>query len=502
MIPKINYPMSSKYQIISLIISLKLLFSFSLSQAQNKEFPNIISIGNRGYALNSYKLSQELKGDRSNQYTDQLNRLIKELEKHPSVDPSDTTKKKILIFIHGGLNTLKKSRKYAEHNSDLIKKDGYYPIFINWNAGLWSSYFQHLFKIRKGEEWKWIGYPSSPFYLSADLAKGIVYYPVNLVNRVLFFGKELFPRWNMNRKNADKFFNYEKNTIDAFPKLKIQGNITDNRSRFRKFAWDLPIEVGGKAISLALSPLTYPFVDGAGTEAWINLSRRTKTMFRTADQFDIRHISDTNIGAIGNAANSDHNGAAALLFEKLIQFVHLQKEKGIEYEITLIGHSMGSMVANEALRIYGDSVKIKNIVYMAAACKIQNWEASVLSYLKRNQETNFYNLVLHPRAEVNEITFPGIPPGTLLEWIDNFFSQPETFTDRTLGKYENFLQADPIIPQGLKPRIHLKVFDYFGKSDDAPKHHGDFKDFHFWRESFWQGQDGTESIKMQKLMYY
>src|SRR5215831_11413587 len=48
-------------------------------------------------------------------------------------------RKRILLFVHGGLNTAQASIGRAADYSDLIAQDGTYPIFINWDSSLTSS---------------------------------------------------------------------------------------------------------------------------------------------------------------------------------------------------------------------------------------------------------------------------------------------------------------------------------------------------------------------------
>src|SRR5260370_20042006 len=73
-----------------------------------------------------------------------LNELVQNVEKRSQVGPSG--KRRILIFVHGGLNTASASVKRAVDLYSVIltnKDDSYYPIFINWRSGLTSSYFEH-----------------------------------------------------------------------------------------------------------------------------------------------------------------------------------------------------------------------------------------------------------------------------------------------------------------------------------------------------------------------
>ena len=53
--------------------------------------------------------------------------------------------KKLIIFIHGGLNTpedsLSKSKIIIEN---MRNKEDFYPLFVSWDSGLLSTYWDHL----------------------------------------------------------------------------------------------------------------------------------------------------------------------------------------------------------------------------------------------------------------------------------------------------------------------------------------------------------------------
>ncbi|MGE0473470.1 MAG: hypothetical protein AB7P17_07545 [Nitrospirales bacterium] len=171
------------------------------------------------------------------------------------------------------------------------------------------------------------------------------------------------------------------------------------------------------------------------------------------------------------------------------------------FEVTFIGHSMGMIILNRVLQEFPD-FPVRNIVYMAAACSIHDFETSVIPYLQRkdNQHTRFYNLMLHPDAEVREWqkNFLDLTPrGSLLVWIDNFLSNPQTTLDRTLGSWENIIQAAHIIPPDVQSRITLKAFCIGSKNCKAPITHGAFSDsqYRFWKPESGKFQQATESQK-------
>ncbi len=174
------------------------------------------------------------------------------------------------------------------------------------------------------------------------------------------------------------------------------------------------------------------------------------------------------------------------------------------WNITLIGHSMGTIVANQVLREFPE-LPIDQIVYMAAACSVRDYEDSVIPFLKAHQNTNMHHLLLHDFAEIRDqyaIKFDFLelaPSGSLLVWIDNYFTTPSTLRDRTAGRFDNLLLFLGDTPESVRKRVHVKTFGVGRKIEPTdPQHHGSFNDFDcadhedgphygkFWDEKFWQ----------------
>ena len=108
--------------------------------------------------------------------------------------------------------------------------------------------------------------------------------------------------------------------------------------------------------------------------------------------------------------------------------------------------------------------------------------------------------MLHEVAEVRELRkkMLDLPPrGSLLVWIDNFLSSPETPLDRTLGRWENVLQATHVIPNGVRSRITLKAFGV-GKASNVhfpegnPQRHGDFTKWNSGNQKFWKPKNACK----------
>jgi hypothetical protein len=246
---------------------------------------------------------------------------------------------------------------------------------------------------------------------------------------------------------------------------------------YRASSWKRrPLTLAGwlppKAIGLIV-------IDGLGGAAWSTMHRRTHTMVRPSTEFTEK-LAQTR-------QYVPETGALPIFLDSLQQLV--LKNPG--YHLTLVGHSMGAIVATEVIRAR-DSLPIDNIVFMASAASVRETATSVVPYLERHSHTQFYNLTLHPWSEAREWSKgPVLPYGSLLEWIDAYFGDPETPEDFMMGKYDTAVLTASELPPPIRGRVHLKAFGYHsGKgcgSHDMPFKHGQFNDDEvpFWRFGFW-----------------
>jgi hypothetical protein len=147
---------------------------------------------------------------------------------------------------------------------------------------------------------------------------------------------------------------------------------------------------------------------------------------------------------------------------------------------------MGAMVFDEALREF-PSIDYRDIVYLAAACSIGDFNNTAIPYLERpdHQRTQFYALCLHPRAEDRDISFYEIVPrGSLLVWIDEFLGHPQSFTDRRLGHFENAMLASRLFPPRLQKRLQFTALST-GPAAQEYDEHGQFSNLIYWnRDSY------------------
>jgi hypothetical protein len=116
-------------------------------------------------------------------------------------------------------------------------------------------------------------------------------------------------------------------------------------------------------------------LEGAGESMWNMMTRRTRTMFFNSNSFQPgyrahydeyeREFWDSNTTGIG--------GFAVFLRQ-------LEKER-TALCVTAVGHSLGAMVMNEAVRQF-PKVNYDRFIYMAAACSIRDFNDSIVPYLR------------------------------------------------------------------------------------------------------------------------
>jgi len=439
----------------------------------------------------------------------------------------------ILIFVHGGLNTRVDSFARATNLWSEIQasRPAYYPIFVNWDSGLMSSYWEHLHRVRQGQVVGWTGPATAPFYLLADLGRGITRAPVVFYHNLRSDSMELadssfllasaVPRFMLRQATntllrpvaapaapVSKFLDKAERPAESWlngwlapDALNAEALYLQLRQRYatnqvhaiavseggvQRSRWQ---RVGRAALYVTTLPVKMVsqslVLDSLGTSAWDNMYRRTRTMFRQPQEFDVAQ-DRTDPAKLRQRLTSPPTGAVAELMRHLGA---LMAASNRNYQITLIGHSMGTIVLNELVRNH-PNLPYTNIVYLAAACSMRDLESSVVPYLAAHPGATFYNLCLHPENDVFGISVAGDlgPRGTLLQWIDNFFSTPLTMEDRTLGNWYNLMQETHVFPTNVHHQIKLKAFGVGPSSEfpeGNPQKHQDFGTNIFWSPTFW-----------------
>lgn len=391
---------------------------------------------------------------------------------------------KLTIFIHGGLNSFESATKRVGDVRAAMLSDGNYPLFISWDSGFPGNYRDHLFLVRRGLHRPFAGIVSSPIVLVEDLTRSVVHIPVAFYN--VFFGqRSLSPRYETSEERAAQRSLLTLKSAGEFQLLWSGRN-------FGHFTAE------GVLRANPVKLVTAPFVDGLGKGAWTSMLRRTDLVLRKARDFQGASIEkQESEQEQANPASPTHVGstAAAEFFRRW----EAQAKSGPQLPAILIGHSMGTIIANNILAKY-PRIRFDQIVYMGAAARLKDVETVVAPYLEANRQTRFYHLSLHPEREVNEAHYYDvIPRGSLLIWIDDTLADINSFQDRTSGSWFNMVRSanQVFMDVDVRRRVYLTRF---GVRDGSPQNHGDFGRCPFWREEFWvftayQAADRTEELR-------
>jgi pimeloyl-ACP methyl ester carboxylesterase len=439
---------------------------------------NVVLVNHKGQSL-YLSGTNALKPESADDFDQHLAVITNAIAADTNCLAPDGTRQ-LLIFVHGGLNSYNQSLQRADDLTNHIAANHYYPLFVNWDSGFKSSYWEHLFLVRQGQVEPFWGPLTFPLYFVADVGRAVARAPVV---------------W------------YYQLTSDFTTTVRYESPIRFGHSRSNRLArtssnsWSgLRLSIGSDdrtwgsqcgyfssyVVTFPCKLLTGPFIDAFGKSAWDNMSRRTQTMFRSPEQFARPAMSD-EIREAHQRTGKPADGAVARLMQALDDLAAANPSN--HYAITLVGHSMGTIVANEMLREH-PNLCYSNIVYMGAACSVSDFASAVLPCLERQTNAHFYNLTLHPIAEAREAQWKYLdltPRGSLLEWIDNFLANPRTVPERTLGKWDNAISTTALIPTNIARRVRIKAFAV-GPRDEFPENpmvHGDFSEEPFWERDFW-----------------
>ena len=433
---------------------------YPVVEGQSEVLGNVINIGKdgeyRSLPIDGIQPAQEM----FNFIFEQINAFLEE-DASSSGQSSDI--KQILIYVHGGLNTYETAMERVVDATKAMKDTNTYPVFINWRSGPRSTLGDHYFRIRYGKAEKDAALVS-PIYVIGDIAKTAGNIPMAWYHE----GAQVVKTTFLENDNED---------LKGDLKRGVVSRTEDDDNR-----WDF----GRRAVWTVTAPfklITTPFVFTLGKPAWDNMKRRTHTMFVAEDDLKQPELQ---------SPPSASNGTMLRFLKQLNNHIKEEREEGYDCELTLMGHSMGGIIINRALRDLPD-LEVDNIVYMASADNLQNYLDATLSTLNRRKaqgkDLQIYNLHLHPENENREISFFGLlPSGSLLAWIDHTYDSPEYFLQRTSGRWSNIRKVINLIPQENRGNYHFKVFGR-GNAKISPQKHGSFDEnaFKFWQKSYWTG---------------
>ena len=389
-------------------------------------------------------------------------------------------RKHVLIFIPGGRNTLAGA---LDSSTDILKqiekdtKDLVYTIFIDYESGDLSSYVEHLRNPRPErrnvlEQSYTMLRP--PTRLVADIGAGAARVPLTLYQEI-----------------AREYQTVGSDARTTVPQTFVLDNLRVTYGGYEESGLKRTMTLTS---GLLTAPLRMGFgllIATAAPGEWESMRRRSEFALRPPDEFSRGQWNDYY---------SPASGAVGILLDRLSPAIDTTTT------VTLIGHSTGTILACETLRLHPEW-KFDDIVFMAAACTVREFESAVLPYLRTRPTTHFYNLCLHPVAELRETFMPVIGSmvyhGSLLTWIDDYLDTPLGPVDRTMGRAENCLAAQHEWPRDVRRQIAIRVMDYHparrgGASRDEFRieRHSDFSNMRarFWNVSFWWPDSTTGSV--------
>ncbi|MET0287410.1 MAG: hypothetical protein ABW352_23190 [Polyangiales bacterium] len=376
----------------------------------------------------------------------------------------ESGKHTLLLYLHGGLVSLRSSAEESEKLKPRMEQDGYFPVFVNWDTGFMKSYGGHLVRKPNGYPGKGAAPLLAPFRLVLDVLEGVAMIPrswgaagINAVQSNFL--------WHRKR---DPILLADAQPCDGSYKLLCHDEGTPTRANMfgRSLQW------------IVQSPVKWvstPIVYSGGGAAWNDMLRRTRIIFERDTEFFRSHPIRA----------SEPEGALSLLLQELVD----RCDESEPLKLMIVAHSMGTIVANAVLKRYlkNPRVQVEKIVYLGAAANISDSMESVVPYLQAHPSARFFNVMLHPLAEDRERSGWGFAPdGSLLAWVDGMYEHPHSFLERTFGRWSNVKPALHLFPDDVRAQMHFHVLGF----GNTPEKHGQLNDTHwlFWRDEFLLGE--------------
>lgn len=469
----------------------------------------------------------------------------------------------VLIYFNGGLNPSDTVREKAEEQIPLMLEHGFYPIFLIWPTGPLDTYFEQVAYVRNGTRVEDPMLLRAPLNVAGDFGQGLARAPVNYVNQVTRFVASGNPAneaerrtfflntgpcdeaWQEVTKARAGADDAKENACTDVYRFGIEGRkVTEGRNLMTGKNPDKKPELTPERVlhhGLVIPRfLSTSLVDAFGKTMWENMVRRTRTTIRRPDEFDTS-LKVQKFSEVDEEIRNFPNGIGAFAkFFTMLQACLLEKKAAApndvcprsyigsarnaweKVELTVIGHSMGTIVMNELIPLH-PNLPYRNLVFMAAAASVRDTTRALSPLLTQAHRDasplRFYNLMLHPQNDANEIAGYGFAPsGSLLAWIDEMYEGPRTVIDRTMGKWGNLRASQHVFPARARSRMVFRVFnwdrDLCTEQDsdkdcealkascaaerknpevhrpecyEAPLRHGDFNETaaYFWCPYFW-----------------
>jgi len=469
-------------------------------------------------------------------------RVRKEWTEHASADGQAV---KILLFGHGG-KVMHKSAVYSDEAlAPAMIRDHYVPIFLIWNSDEFNSYGDGLCCVIDGKKQKLpmaLQPVNVPLRVSEDILAGVATMPMTVARQG---GRYI--EADIQGGNRDYYLNAPGDNVSPAGREDKEACITRKSTcvifpPFGNQNYDSPPPLSKSLVYISTFPVrtlvVTPLISRTGARAWDNMVRRTRGAFdSTMDE-----CIDRKTGLVAAC----REGGFKLFFDELeasLRPAYVRQDGGpydkvaylcvaqvcddktptdsddyVPVTLEFYGHSMGAIVANEALARYPDALPWSKIVYMASAASIRDFQHTAAPTLVA-KKIPFYDLSLHPLNEAREHNVFGlVPRGSLLEWVDEMYGNPRTLDDRTMGKWKNVEHTIHTWNRDLLPLMTVRVFplqdrlraDDRGRQDEKafyeaecggkpkpgekdwpacyPLKHGDFTNYSFWWQKFLVGE--------------
>ena len=470
---------------------------------------------------------------------------------------------KMSFYFNGGLNTREDARKVAVDTYRLAEADRIFPVYMIWPTGGLRSYAEDVGQVRNGR-WTRIQEPGTlitdPLRPPSDLIVGLGNTPaawatsLNQLGKTSFgVGNRAFSLASDEKLLARSRIAYGSNLFFNSERVAPDGPIVADELYRDRRTGASAARFGDRtyyAITAPVRALTTPLALGFGEPAWRNMVRRTRTSIHAVTEFPDEGADavagGTTKSCVADPPTSAADTAVILRdcfprgaggFSRAFQWLAAcyadavrhagarppnplstapdgcplgplspeQRDALQNLRITMIGHSMGTIVLNELVGLY-PKLPYEALVYMAGAASIRDTQTAIVPVLRDNRGcTKFFGLMLHPMNEARESSGHGlILSGSLLSLVDEFLEKPKTLGDRTIGQWRNLKMALHYFPPDVQRWMLLRVFDraqavsaegkaegnmgYDGWVYPNPTTHGEFndQDVPFWRETFWR----------------
>ena len=332
----------------------------------------------------------------------------------------------IMIYIHGApivryrtLRQVKCDLAVAKHeNPDA------FPIFFNWKGSFLGAYSDHLWNVRQGQEIEHVADKM------ASTVRSFVYDLAGLVPSIATAPAKQIKIWRRSIDSSSRELGQ-----DWCGHVTGPGGDPDSGDTPPVLLAPLKLPAPSK---LVMAMLAQPF----GASAWRNYRRRADAaIFNTDDYSSGDRVSVPEY----------RSGALAVLVQTIVETF---KSKGIEPRFTLIGHSTGAIVVANLVAAFPNA-DFRRIVFLGAAATIRDFNTKVVPYLRNHGDAKFFNVSLHPAVEARS-SQGWSPYGSVLELLDNHFTQPAGETDRVMGKWDNVVAAAHTIDPQVRCRVTLK----------------------------------------------